>query len=893
MPAAGLLLLGALAAAPAFGDTVAIEVASADREVAAVQVRLRWLGEERTVALEPAGEGRWQASLEGEAVRLLPVELWVEARGGEPQRAYAGLERMQGGSTVLAFAVEHARPAQARRLSHAAPPNRVATFEALRIGVGLVWLLACVLGLGLSLRRAPGPPGRPWRWPQLALPLLWLLLAVAWTWPALLAGDGLAVGRHFDLPGTLWAIDAAPRLLPDLRDGSTAWPVGGDYRRFDSFVLLPLAWIYKAADPARVHGLLQVLGLAATGLAAQAFARAIGARPPWDLLAGVLFALSGLAANALLEGHVYLLVDPWLPLFAWAWWRATGPSGTRLHGLLAGGAFALTLLTSGYLGVSAAVLAVSFLAWGLWRHGRAVLGPALVAAGVVALVAVPYLLPFLDAARPAGPIEDPLAIQLASAHLASLGPPTPEVDRAEHSMALACSGIMVGLLVAAPSLLGRGQRWQPLALGGLLALLLAMGPELAPGPHETWGPLPTGLLYQLPGASLLRFPARLAWGALLCSAGLAALAGTALEERVGARARLLVLLAIVEALVLVGMPRRQRTLSTAAPSAYALAEGPVLDLYPEALARGGDLESWFTGLSCLHQVRHRRPIADDCVATPVDAAPRHQLGRWLVARLLSGQGAQAGAHLGEMGFGAVAMHVDLFTPGDQRRLWAGMAAWGQGPAESVDGGERIVVFPVPRPDAGGDPRVAYAARESSGATAIGDPEAAVLPQARSLRIELVIPAARPTVRYALRWTPPGERARLVEIQNRGAAPDDLPGDQVWVAEIVGGLPGAFQAELVVTEAGVETVAWAGPVRLATVDDRIVLREEQALPPRFRPSAAAPSGQDGPTNRASGTVAAVGWCLVLAAGLGLGVQRRWQALRLPRLPSALRRRPATP
>ena len=281
--AAGAAVVAAtLACHPAHAATVQVEVASDDPQLRAVEARMRWLGEDRSLPLERDASGVWTATLEGEAVRLLPVELWVEGRSGRSERAYSGLERIEDEPARLSYAIERASPAQGRRLSRAAPVAQVTAGEAQRVGLGLAWVLACVLAVGAMARRPGVAPAEqssaPWRWPTLSVPLIWVLLAVAWTWPAVRAGDGVAVGRHFDLPGTLWAIDAAARLVPDLRDGLTAWPLGGDYRRFDSFTLLPIAWLYKAADPARLHGLMAAAGLALTGIATQGFARAVGAR---------------------------------------------------------------------------------------------------------------------------------------------------------------------------------------------------------------------------------------------------------------------------------------------------------------------------------------------------------------------------------------------------------------------------------------------------------------------------------------------------------------------------------------------------------------------------------------------------------------------------------------
>ncbi|MFZ5475840.1 MAG: hypothetical protein ACOZNI_03620, partial [Myxococcota bacterium] len=177
-----------------------------------------------------------------------------------------------------------------------------------------------------------------------AVPVSLAALAIAWTWPAVVT-DGL-VGRQPDAAGTAWFLSAAPRLAESLRDPLTGWPAGVEYGRPDSWTMIVLGALLDGASPARVHAWVGVLGVFASAWAAEGFARALGAKAPWSLVAGAAFAFGGLAGTAWLEGYTYHLADPWLPLFAWAWWRATSPDGRVVHGLAAAGAFLLTLWTT-------------------------------------------------------------------------------------------------------------------------------------------------------------------------------------------------------------------------------------------------------------------------------------------------------------------------------------------------------------------------------------------------------------------------------------------------------------------------------------------------------------------------------------------------------------------
>ncbi len=878
--AAALLLGPPAAAAPSLTVTLAVS-APPGAPVAGLEAELRWLGETHAVPLRDdgqgpdwvAGDGTWTAAHSGAPLRVLPVTLRVQAADGSWQPAYHGLERLSaarpGGPLALHWGLQRVRPAEARRLSGPGSRDTVAAASARWVGTGLAWVAACVLGLALwwraGRRRKAGAPTRI-SWAQSAV--LWTILGVAWTWPAATAGPGLAVGRHFDLPGTLWTLAALPRLLPTLSDPLTAWPVGGAYQRLDSFTLVPVALAGSWLSPARLHGLLQVLGVALTGLSGQWLARALGAAAPWGLLSGLVLALSGLGANALLEGHVYLMLCPFLPLLVVHWRRALGRQGRPRDGLWAGLAYCGALLTSGYLGMAGAAVVLGMLVWVLARERRLSLRAVAPAAGVVAAVGGLWLWPLLGSGGLPG--DDPQAVQLASAHLASLGWATPEVDRAEHSLALALSGVMLGLVALAPAVLPRSRRWGDLAFAGGLALVLAMGPALAPGPHGTLLPLPLGALSGTGIGGLVRFPARLAWGTLVCLAPLAALVGTGLEQRLGRRARLLIPLVLVEAAVGVGLPWRQATLSTATPGAYTTGEGPVLDLFPEGLDSGGELESWSTALACLHQNGHGRPIADDCVATPVDAGPRHQIGRWLSAQLLGGDDGAVAAALGGWGFSAVAVHSDWYDPGTWARIAPGLAALDPHPVVTTDGGARVAVYRVRR-----QPAASWPPDTTAVAPQVGRPESALAaPTAAALRTELIVPVATADRRYLLRvHGPEGPTDR--PVQNRGEAPDDLPGDRVWVDWWTGAVPTAMELEVVVVDEAGEHSGWRGPVWLAAATDRLVFRQLPGEPRRFRPVAAAPDMRNQPANRGAGAVALRGWLAVLAAGVlgGLLTRRR--------------------
>lgn len=532
--------------------------------------------------------------------------------------------------------------------------------------------------------------------PRLAAPLLLLALAVAWTWPAAVAGDALLVGRHFDLPGTVWFIDAAPRVLPGLHDPLTAWPAGADYDRPDSYLLLALGGLLQGLSAVRVHNLLQVVGVWTSAWAAEAFARAVGARFPASLVAGAAYGFCGLAASALLEGHVYLALNPWLPLFGWAWLRATGPDGRAAHGLAAAGAWSLALLTSAYVGLAASLLALGLLAAGGARRSLRP-GPVLAAALPVAAVGGLYLWAFSGGSMHGGApwVADDFPsraafLQSRSADVVNLAAATAEVDRVGHSLSAWLPGTALALFLAAPVAL-RGQRlWRGLALTGVAALVLSLGPAIA-SPTRAWLPLPLGLVAGFDAADLLRFPVRLGWAWALCAGVVAARVATVLLERGGRWAWPLAAAMLLDVFFWGGLPTRQRTQLADAPSAYA-GEGAVLDLYPEQPRGPGEWNAWSQALACLYQVEHGRPIVDDCVAPYPEDNPRMALQRSVTGALLRGEPVRPILEVEDVR--TVALHPDLFTPGDRARLSEGLAALDGAPRESRDGGERVVAYAV-------------------------------------------------------------------------------------------------------------------------------------------------------------------------------------------------------
>lgn len=522
--------------------------------------------------------------------------------------------------------------------------------------------------------------------------VVYALAAVIFSFPAVLAGPERIVGRNFDALGTVWVLHAAPRLLAGGLDPLTGWPAGAPVGRLDSWTLLPAGALFSWMDPARLHGALAIVGLAVSAFAAERAAVGLGARPPWSLIAGFCFAFSGLSATALLEGHSYLLLDPWLPLLGWAWWRCGRPEARPAHGLAAGLGFAGALFTSGYLGVVGALYVVVVGAAALWRRQLSACG-ALAALAVALPAAVLYLILAEGGPGYAAPGEWVDAVdRLAGGSAGSLqwGPPTAGIDLRDHSASVFLPFTALSLVGVAPRVLGRLPGWRALVAAGLLFALLSLGPLWWLGPLGAFT-APTAALAELPGAGAVRFPARLAWGAALCVGLVAARVATALAEGGAWRAAPLGIALLVDVFVVGGMPARLGGFPGGAPSLYS-GRGAVLDLAPESLGDLDEVAALSTSLGCAFQASHGRPLPGFCPYRRDDRRFGEQ--RALLSAL---EGSPAGLldALRARQIATVVLWADLFQAPDRRRLEDALLTVDPNPVVSRSHGLYLRAYQVP------------------------------------------------------------------------------------------------------------------------------------------------------------------------------------------------------
>ncbi len=785
-----------------------------DASEGALTAHVRWLGEDKKVDLVPGEDGVWRGYVQGEQTRAVGIELWRHD-GAIPLRLDQGLEVLSKGDNTIHWALTGPQPRSATRLSETRLPADMAQAEErLSMGVAFWLFLSCLAVLVLGNRAIKQPKkeakksekSNVWR-----EGLLWVIAGLVWTWPAALAGPGELVGRHFDALGTVWVIDAASRMGLGLHDPMSAWPNGITYTAIDSWLLLIVSDLLSWMDAVRIHGWLQVVGVATSGWAAAVFARNVGVAKPWHHLAGVLYAGSGLVGVALLEGHVYQAINPWLPLMGLSMWRVTSTNGRHRDGWMAGLFFGLCLFSSGYMGVSAAVLAVGLALPSLIRRQN--LGPLAVAACLATLLGSIYIWLFSGVGQPTADHATLRTLQIGSLSLDNLGPPSLEVDRTGHSRAHAMSVAALAMAVLGWRLgVARARLMLGIVLG---AVLIAMGPQWSLGvdPTDPSIPSPIGWLWKIDGMHYLRFPSRVLATPLLCIGVLAAGSLAAIADRMGRRVGFIVMgLLVLETVATVQLPLRQRVLPADVPAAYAQGEGPVFDMIGEGLDPNGEINAWFNGIVCLYQTLHHRPIADDCVVVEKGANPRIDMGRWMAARLYENDVGSVNRRLNRYGFTEVALHTDWLGPSDRIRMTQALSLLSPNKPPRRSGGVHIyTVGPA-----------SEGVEKEGVAQAIEGPNTD--PVDWHMRLDLIVDRTVETARYFVTIVDVKGASHSVEIRDHGRWPGEKPNDGILNAHWMGTIQGPVAMSLSQIRNGERREIWSGSVApLELQEDRLAFR----------------------------------------------------------------------
>lgn len=535
-----------------------------------------------------------------------------------------------------------------------------------------------------------------WRW---STQLVLLAFAIGFTWPAILGGSLL--GHHPDAAGTAWFLETSSRWILALADDETGWPMGATYGRPDSFLLAlfsPLAGIF---GPVRVLGWLTALGTFVSAWAAERFARELGATAPWSWGAGVVFAGSGLASTAMIEGYPYHVVNPWMPLMATAWFRVNFGRPSTRAGVETALWFVLGLLNTAWFAIASIPILLGFWFAGLWTGAARQSASVRATVAAVATVCGPILVYGWSFHAGGGAGADDLetagfpAPDLGQT-LLRMAPASWSVDLFGYSQSASLPLVALALVVLAPRVLRDVSEWKGVAFTGVVVWLGVVAPSLVLAMrHTTTLDLSQGGVASVVLAAVLRFPDRLGWGALLCVGAVAARSLTAVSGRAYRGALVLLGLIVLESFASTRTPWRQREDVVAVPSAYGRHSGPVLDVWPVSMSKTPAWDLWTTNMGCYYQTVHGRPIADLCLVSPGETSPRLILQAEVLDALLAGRGDEVAADLAAFGFTSVVAHTGLMNASDRGRIERALASWGTDWFESDDGGEHVVTARIP------------------------------------------------------------------------------------------------------------------------------------------------------------------------------------------------------
>ncbi len=252
----------------------------------------------------------------------------------------------------------------------------------------------------------PATPARSqWRG-VVVVGILMTLLAVAMTYPQI---------RHLDSipdPGDplfscwrlAWIAHQLPRDPLHLFDGNIFYPVRHTLALSDSILLpglagAPFLWLGARLVPFYNAYLIATFALA--GVAMFLFARALTRDAAAALVAAVIFAFYPFRFEH--YSHFELQFSFWMPLALWALHR-TFERGRLRDGLLTGGAVAGQTLSSLYFGIYLAAYLVPIgVVLGLgWQRFRASVKPLIAGGCLVAVLATPMVVPYLQVRRTFG-----------------------------------------------------------------------------------------------------------------------------------------------------------------------------------------------------------------------------------------------------------------------------------------------------------------------------------------------------------------------------------------------------------------------------------------------------------------------------------------------------------
>jgi hypothetical protein len=567
--------------------------------------------------------------------------------------------------------------------------------------------------------------------------VLSLVLAALLTWPAVLRPTEVLVGHPGnDAWNHVWGYWwVAEELLAGRWPGHTvllSHPTGGSLYFIDTtqaVLTLPLQLI---GGPALAYNAAVIGGLALAGLGAWLLTRRLTGDAVTAAFALVVFESSPHLLGQAYNGISETVCAGWLPLTLWALTKVFDrPTPLRALGLgMLGG---ITMLTSWYYGLFAALGGLALVAWQAATQAYAVdwrrTLPALGASAAVALVIIS---PLLGLFRGSLEAEDALVTRDPEFVRASLmnhnitdlvaifkpsKVPSPDLLElyGEQLIIVTYVGWVALLLAGAAVVMTRRRReWSPWVVLGLVFLLFALGPYLNVGGEyvELGGrriPLPFLALFELfPVFDRISHPFRFVLGFTLTIAVVASHGLRHLLRRLDTPRRLAAvggLSLVVLAEVALGSPARLPIPTSDAhiPQAYVdMVEddvpGAVLDLPMTVPNLERAVYTWY-------QSAHGRPVPWGLN----DPMPRALLDNRLTAALIRLEAVRAhtlAPHLPELdlvvagrllardGYRYVVVHEDLYPDFKRANVEAVLTGVFGEPRAYPDDGIKVWTLPV-------------------------------------------------------------------------------------------------------------------------------------------------------------------------------------------------------
>ena len=366
-------------------------------------------------------------------------------------------------------------------------------------------------------------------------------------------GRALATGQNPYWTPYLYAPYGAPLYLHTLN-------------LFNGVVSLPVQWAFGLIP---AYNSVVFLSFILAGYFAYLLVAEVSGSRLAGFVGGVVYAFGSYQMTHLL-GHMNLLASEWLPAYVLCLIRASGASGRRRtrYALTAVGALLLLMLCDWQYVIFAVLFTLLYAP--VISAARRSWSPFLVAAAIGllwTLLAAPLIWP-TSAQIYSGTTDSPPATQVlhGSADLLAFVTPS-QLATLWHPVLAALrgriwqpdneGGIFLGflpLLLAAVAIWRDPRRARPWATAAALFALLALGPTLQVAGVDRGLPLPYTLFQYVPFLSVARVPDRLSLIVTLCLAILVGIALVALarrfDGRIGARARVAVVAALVAALLL-------------------------------------------------------------------------------------------------------------------------------------------------------------------------------------------------------------------------------------------------------------------------------------------------------------------------------------------------------